>query len=159
MTIRAAPAITPECCLPLPCSPLQPGSASTPPPPILVEPLFRVPFPAPYPDQVPFPALYPAREASRQMWNCTEGTRMRQNHRVPGDLFNEFINNWLMQSVSRPEFGLLRRNSLTLSQIRSTRYLKLFFNQQCGKTGRFPAPRRVEPKQTTLKKYCVFLND
>eukprot|EP00116_Pleurobrachia_bachei_P018296 sb/3478558/ len=27
--------------------------------------------------------------------------------------------------------------------------------EQSGKTGRFPASRRVEPKQTTLKKYSV----
>eukprot|EP00116_Pleurobrachia_bachei_P000523 sb/3460785/ len=40
-------------------------------------------------------------------------------------------------------------------QTRSTRYLKLFFNQLWVKTGRFPAPRRVEPKQTTLKKHSA----
>eukprot|EP00116_Pleurobrachia_bachei_P012371 sb/3472633/ len=103
-------------------------------------------------------SLLNKRDASRQVWNCTVGTRMEPGHRVPDDLFNEYLNNWLMQSVSRPEFATLRRNSLALSQIRSImfEFERDYFEE---KSGRHKAPdhqKNLQKLLTYMKEEDVF---
>eukprot|EP00116_Pleurobrachia_bachei_P009762 sb/3470024/ len=63
-----------------------------------------------------------------------------------------------LYSALGPRSIELSHKPLSTNQYERERNFKHFFRifcrvEQSGKTGRFPAPRLVEPKQTTLKKY------